>query len=251
MRLKRPPTLESLLSSKLADKSKPIAFVLAGHNGSGKSTLWYLRMADRLEMPLINADRLTLSILPQPPLPDWAINLRDHNDDWQKISQNGVKVFRELVMDEGMSFAYETVFSYWQKKPDGSYASKADDIQVLQKAGYFVILLFVGLANVSLSKLRVFNRRLMGGHDVPTNKLELRFSRTQAAIGHAATIADMTLMFDNSREEQKAFGLVRAQTNTTLLFDARDPAYNIPKDLTNPANIWLNQVTGPYQAKTP
>ena len=246
MKLLKPPTLESLLSSTLANKAKPIAFVLAGHNGSGKSTLWYLRMADRLEMPLINADRLTLSILPEQPLPEWAIQLRDHNDDWQKISQNGVKVFRQLVMDQSISFAYETVFSYWQKNPDGSYASKADDIQQLQKAGYSVIILFVGLASVSLSRMRVSNRKLMGGHDVPTEKLEQRFSRTQAAIGHASSIADMTLMFDNSRDEQKAFGLVRAQLKDRILFDARDPAYDIPKDLRNPAHVWLNQVTGPY-----
>jgi predicted ABC-type ATPase len=35
-----------------------VAFVVAGHNGSGKSTLWYERLADRLQIPLINADRL-------------------------------------------------------------------------------------------------------------------------------------------------------------------------------------------------
>jgi predicted ABC-type ATPase len=246
VKLKRPPTLESLLSSTLSNRGKPIAFVLAGHNGSGKSTLWYLRMAYRLEMPLINADRLTSSILPEPPLPEWAIKLRDQNDDWQRISQQGVRVFRELVMDQNISFAYETVFSYWKKNSDGSYASKADDIQLLQNAGYFVIVLFVGLAYVSLSRLRVLNRKRMGGHNVPVEKLEQRFSRTQKAIGHASTIADMTLMFDNSRDEHKAFGLVRAQLKDRLLFDARDPTYNIPKDLKNPANIWLTQVTGPY-----
>ena len=144
MKLKRPPTLESLLSSTLSNRGKPIAFVLAGHNGSGKSTLWYLRMADRLEMPLINADRLTSSILPEPPLPEWAIKLRDQNDDWQRISQHGVRVFRELVMDQNISFAYETVFSYWKKNSDDSYASKADDIQLLQKAGYFVMRIHAG-----------------------------------------------------------------------------------------------------------
>jgi predicted ATPase len=43
---------------------KPLAIVLAGHNGSGKSTLWYRSLADELQVPLINADRMMLSILP-------------------------------------------------------------------------------------------------------------------------------------------------------------------------------------------
>jgi len=41
-----------------------VAFVLAGHNGSGKSTLWYSRLAESLRMPLVNADRMMMSILP-------------------------------------------------------------------------------------------------------------------------------------------------------------------------------------------
>ena len=243
---KRPPTLNDLLSSFLLNSGKPVAFVLTGHNGSGKSTLWYLRMADQLEMPLINADRLTLSILPHPPLPDWAIRLRDKDERWQKVSQGGVNVFRQLVMDQGMSFAYETVFSYWQAKAGGGFSSKAEDIQHMQKAGYVVIVLFVGLSNVELSLLRVKTRRILGGHDVPKQKLIERFPRTQAAIGHAATIADMTLMFDNSRNQQKAFAMVRAQTPNEVLFDARDPHFEVSGDLRDLSSIWLNQVTGPY-----
>jgi predicted ABC-type ATPase len=45
---------------------KPLGVILAGHNGSGKSTMWRRSLAHRLEMPLINADRTMLSILPEP-----------------------------------------------------------------------------------------------------------------------------------------------------------------------------------------
>jgi hypothetical protein len=55
--------------------------VLAGHNGSGKSTLWRRSLADVLRIPLVNADRMMLSILPEAnsdgTLPEWAISLRD------------------------------------------------------------------------------------------------------------------------------------------------------------------------------
>ncbi len=76
-----PPDPTELLKSVAGDK--PLAIVLAGHNGSGKSTLWYDKLADILRIPLINADRLTLSILPapsgEPPvLRPWAVDLRDN-----------------------------------------------------------------------------------------------------------------------------------------------------------------------------
>jgi predicted ABC-type ATPase len=68
--------------------------VLAGHNGSGKSTLWYDRLAETLKIPLINADRLTLSILPERnasnKLPDWATKLRDADERWSRVAQQGV-----------------------------------------------------------------------------------------------------------------------------------------------------------------
>ena len=43
---------------------KPLAIILAGHNGSGKTTFWYGVLADILQIPLINADRMMLSVLP-------------------------------------------------------------------------------------------------------------------------------------------------------------------------------------------
>lgn len=84
MTKKAPPTIEHLLKHELEGETKPVAFVLAGHNGSGKSTLWYQRLADSLEIPLVNADRLTMSILPEPSgtpprIPPWAQTLRDEN----------------------------------------------------------------------------------------------------------------------------------------------------------------------------
>jgi len=78
---RRAPRLDVLLSGAVKAAGRPAAFVLAGHNGSGKSTLWYDRLVTSLQMPLINADRLTTSILPEKKgndgLPAWAQRLRD------------------------------------------------------------------------------------------------------------------------------------------------------------------------------
>lgn len=64
MALNKPPHLQSLLRLAAA-VDKPTAIVLAGHNGSGKSTLWYDSLTVNLQMPLVNADRLTLKRFPR------------------------------------------------------------------------------------------------------------------------------------------------------------------------------------------
>lgn len=252
-RAQRPaPALDRLLREALQGATKPTAFVLAGHNGSGKSTLWERRLAPKLRLPLINADRLTTSLLPpvdpeSQRLPQWAQRLRDNDTRWQSLSQEGVQAFIGLVMEQRMAFAFETVFSHWKRLPDGRFESKIDLIKGLQAAGYFVVLLFVGLVSAELSIMRVDTRRKQGGHGVPLTRLQRRFPRTQRAIGHAAPIADMTLMFENSRSAGKAFALVRAQRGTRVLFDVRDPSYRVPRELRTVARVWLDKVAGEFE----
>jgi predicted ABC-type ATPase len=234
---------EAMGTSAPADK--PTAIVLAGYNGSGKSTLWDERLADSLQFPLVNADRLTLSLFSKSEnqkLKPWAARQRDEDDRWQKLSQEGVQLFMGLIMDKGMSFAFETVFSHLKKRPDGTLESKTDTIITLQKQGYFVILLFVGLVSAELSILRVATRKSQGGHDVPEQKLRSRFPRTQQAIKMASTVADMTLMFDNSRGIEEAFSLVRVQKKADVLYDCRDAKFIQDKDLVTTADLWLSKV---------
>jgi hypothetical protein len=142
-RRKNAPTLAKLLRQAVTGNKKPVAFVLAGHNGSGKSTLWNERLSPRLQIPLINADRLTTSILPEwdPEallLPPWAQALRDEDDRWQMLSQEGVRAFTALVMEQKLPFAFETVFSHWELRADGTrYSSKIDEIK--KYAGRWVL----------------------------------------------------------------------------------------------------------------
>jgi predicted ABC-type ATPase len=245
VRRRTPPKLETLLKTTAVGE-QPVAIVLAGHNGSGKSTLWYERLADTLQIPLVNADRLTLSLLPElgadRKLRSWASRLRDEDQRWQKLAQDGVQLFMGLAMDQGMPFAFETVFSYLEQRVDGKFESKVDIIRNLQKHGYYVVLLFVGLVSAELSILRVSTRKQKGGHDVPESKLRSRFPRTQQAIQIAASVADLTLMFDNSRDEKYAFTLVRAQRKNELLYDCRDTSFQQDPDLVKIAGMWLGNV---------
>ncbi|MDP3751092.1 MAG: toxin [Polaromonas sp.] len=253
---KRPPSIGALLSQilKQADK-RPVAFVLAGHNGSGKSTLWKDRLAPTLRVPLINADRLITSILPAPESRDngflvpWAAKLRDEDARWQGLAQEGVNTFLGLVTERKMAFGFETVFSHWKALPDGTFESKIDVITSLQAKGYFAVLIFVGLASVQVSILRVKTRVQQGGHSVGLPKLQQRFPRTQRAVGQAALVADMTLMFDNSLGLERAFEMARVQQKQQVLYDCRDPAYSADEDMLVMANMWLDKVCGPFVAK--
>lgn len=226
------------------DKTKPLAIVLAGHNGSGKSTLWSRHLAPKLKMPLINADRMMLAVLPEVDaggaLPSWAQDLRDNNELWMGISQKGVQAFVAQAMGSKAPFAFETVFSYWEQQPDGTIKSKIGLIQELQAAGYFVLLLFVGLSNFSLSVGRVQTRKSEGGHDVAYKKLKERFPRTQQAINAALNVADAAILFDNSRSFNLAFTPVQVRNKKNVIFDIRE-AKRAPQNV-NLIREWLDIV---------
>lgn len=156
-----PEAVEQILAAQQKTK-KPLAIVLAGHNGSGKSTMWRKRLSGQLQIPLINADRMMLSILPEPgsdgALDEWAQLLRDTDESWMRVAQDGVQAFVGHAMRAKVPFAMETVFSYWEEQSDGTVLSKIDLIEDMQRAGYFVLLFFVGLTNAELSILRVHTR---------------------------------------------------------------------------------------------
>lgn len=206
--------------------SKPLAIILAGHNGSGKSTMWKLSLADTLQIPLINADRMMLSILPEAGsdglLPLWAATLRDQDRGWMAVAQQGVLAFVAQAMGAKVPFAMETVFSDWEPQEDGSIRSKIQLIQQLQASGYFVLLFFVGLASPELSVMRVETRVAEGGHGVEEATLRRRFPKTQHAISEAIKIANASVLTDNSREKGEAFSVCRVQLGEKVLFDVRE-----------------------------
>lgn len=235
-------SIEAAVKTALQKQNKPLAIVLAGHNGSGKSTLWYEHIADQLRIPLINADRMMLSVLPEADkerrLRPWAQELRDKNTLWMKVAQNGVSAFVAQAMGMKVPFAYETVFSHWKERPDGTVESKIDVIRQLQADGYFVLLMFVGLTNVSLSIGRVQTRKAEGGHDVHIQNLIDRFPRTQRAVRAALDVADAAILFDNSRSQTLAFTPVQIRKKDQIIFDVRTVMTRKPRAITT----WLDVV---------
>ena len=240
--------MKSLLASvddvRTAQKAsgKPFAIVLAGHNGSGKSTMWYDRLADEFQVPLVNADRLMMSILPETrpdrSLPEWATALRDREENWMFVAQRGVQALVAHAMTRSVSFALETVFSEWRDLGHGRIASKVDLIRDMQAAEYFVLLLFVGLSSAPLSVGRVATRVARGGHDVDPARILDRFPRTQRAISAALDVADASILADNSRTPDEAFTVCHVRLSGRPLYDVRDVGEPTPAEISE----WLNVV---------
>lgn len=233
--------VDTVLRSQSATK-KPLGVIVAGHNGSGKSTMWRRSLADRLEMPLINADRMMMSILPEPGddghLVTWAAQLRDRDVGWMRVAQQGVQAFVGSAMAAQVPFAMETVFSYWEEQPDGRIASKIDLITNLQTAGYFVLLIFAGLNSADASINRVATRVREGGHGIPVETLRRRFPKTQKAIAAALKVSDASILVDNSRTPEQAFTVCRVQVGPMPLFDIRRGGGKPPSVIS----AWLDVV---------
>lgn len=243
-----PAAVEAILAAQKSTR-EPLAIILAGHNGSGKSTMWRRSLADTLQIPLINADRMMLSILPEAGddgfLTPWAAALRDTDRGWMSVAQQGVNAFAGHAMAAKVPFAMETVFSYWEPQADGRVLSKIDLIRDMQAAGYFVLLFFVGLASPELSILRVDTRVSAGGHGIDETTLRRRFPKTQRAISDAVKVADAAILTDNSRSPKDAFTVCRVQMGNQEVFDLRRSSAPAPLILT-----WLDAVAPDAAAQT-
>ena len=156
--------------------------VVAGPNGAGKSTFvdTFLRPTGIL---IVNPDEVAKGLSPDSP-DAVAYEAARVADAWR----------RDLVA-RGVSFCMETVFS----DPQGA---KLDFLKECQANGYSVLLVFIGLESADLSRGRVMERVEAGGHDVPDEKIESRFSRTFANLRQALTFVDEALLFDNSSSDQ-------------------------------------------------
>lgn len=166
---------------------RPVIVALAGPNGAGKSTFYHAHL-ESAGLRFVNADVLsrTLNIGPY---------------DAAKMADS---IRRELVK-QGESFVFETVFS----DPVGD---KLAFLEGAAKAGYTVVLCFIGLSGIETSEQRVAMRVSQGGHDVPAEKLETRYPRVFANLRTALRKMPNVWVFDND-DLRKPFRLVAVYEN--------------------------------------
>lgn len=178
--------------------NRSLMLMVAGPNGAGKTTLWRKRLEPMLEGGVdaiyINADEIERELNESAQLDPRALQSRETAVQAQAEATRR----RELLLaaPAGMQshFVFETVFS-------DPYGYKLAELQRGVAAGYFVVMVFVGLDNLALAQQRVQHRAAQGGHDVPAEVQEDRFGRVFANARSAIQIVPLALFFDNSRDE--------------------------------------------------
>jgi predicted ABC-type ATPase len=152
---------------------RPIVVVIAGPKGAGKSTFFEAHLKSS-GLRFLNADVLAKEL------------------DVNAHEASGIAAaLRSELINQRESFVFETVFS----DPVGD---KLSFLKETVRAGYAVVLCFIGIADAEISEQRVAMRVTQGGHDVPSEKLLARFPRTQANFAAAIRELPCVLVFDNN-----------------------------------------------------
>ncbi len=144
----------------------------AGPNGAGKTTFYHAHLRPA-GLRFVNADLL-------------AGELKIGPYAAAKVADS----LRRELMNQRESFVFETVFS----DPVGD---KLEFLREAGRAGYTVVLCFIGISGAEVSEQRVAMRVSRGGHDVPTEKLIERFPRVTANLKAALKELPHVWIFDN------------------------------------------------------
>lgn len=181
----------------------PFLLIIAGPNGAGKSSHWDREYRSRkLQFPYVNADEIARSMSPS--------ETRDRDAVFEAEKR------RREHIERRESFAFETVFSH---------PGKLEEIQLAREAGYYIRLVFIGLANPQLSVARVMRRVACGGHAVPPEKIPGRYARNLENLAKAVPLVDEAVIWDNSAEDKKPVEVLEFQNGMLLKRSAGIPAW--------------------------
>jgi predicted ABC-type ATPase len=201
--------------------------MVAGPNGSGKSTLYDV-IPRKLINLYINPDEIEKTLRASSVLDLNVFGIQSNGEELldflrlsplitsagmadqirRLVSQSGCIRFdnvevnayfasaiadfvRRRLLDQGISFTFETVMS----SPD-----KVALLELAHKKGYRTYLYYVATRDPAINKSRVANRVLRGGHSVPDEKIESRYYRSLSLLVDAIRHTDRAYIFDNSLE---------------------------------------------------
>ncbi|MCQ2109415.1 MAG: zeta toxin family protein [Bacteroidales bacterium] len=165
-------------------EKKPTLCIVAGPNGSGKTTttIQLLENEWAADSVYINPDNIAQEMFGNWNSPEAVLKAAQHSTE-----------LRYKCLEEKKNFVFETVFSSDEKL---EFIRKAKD------AGFFIRFFFVCTEKPSINVLRVTNRFLTGGHEVPISKIVTRYYKSLANAAVAISIVDRAYIYDNSVDNQ-------------------------------------------------
>lgn len=159
-------------------------YIIAGCNGAGKTTASFTILPDILDCKeFVNADEIAKGLSPFQP---------------EKVAFEAGRIMlhriNELLL-QNENFAFETTLS------TKSYKNK---VLEAKNKNYNVTLLFFWLKNPELAKERVKTRVLEGGHNIPEDVIERRYTKgIKNLFDIYIPITDQVLIFDNSEGQHQ------------------------------------------------
>jgi predicted ABC-type ATPase len=96
---------------------------------------------------------------------------------------------RHQILCTSETFSFETVFSH---------PSKLDFMKKANANGYKCYLYFAAVSSPEISVDRVKQRTLLGGHDVPEDRIRSRYTKTLENLLDAMRLSYRAYLFDNS-----------------------------------------------------
>ncbi len=156
-------------------------YIIAGPNGAGKTTASYTVLPEIFNVKeFVNADEIAKGLSP-------------FNPDAAGLKAGRIMLNRiNELLEKNQSFAFETTLS---TKSYTGFVRKA------QEKGYEVILLFMALDSIELAKKRVSIRVQEGGHNIPTDVIERRYTKGLLNLFNLyIPLVDKWILLNNSGE---------------------------------------------------
>ncbi len=163
---------------------RPVLCVVAGPNGSGKTSTTERLLANEwaADSVYINPDNIA-----QEQFGDW-----NSQESVLRAAREATRL-RYQCLEERKSFVFETVFSSQEK---------LDFLRKATAAGYFIRFFYVCTEDPEINVLRIAQRYLNGGHEVPISKIISRYYKSLSLAAKAISFVDRAYVYDNSRNNQ-------------------------------------------------
>ncbi|MGL4655575.1 MAG: zeta toxin family protein [Sarcina sp.] len=154
--------------------------IFGGVNGSGKTTMYKaVYYPFNKDEKRINTDEMVAN----------AGSWQDDNLQ-MKCAREAVKLIRGYFAD-GVSFNQETTLSG---------RSIVKNIKKAKEAGFFVEMNFVCTESPEISKARIRERVLKGGHGIPDEAVERRYVECLENLQLVKEICDVINIYDNTEK---------------------------------------------------